>query len=232
MKKFLFSVSVLFFVLSVYSQNNQVKPGIVGQKISDFTLLTYQGQELSIDNLRGKNVLLIVSRGKYADDRWCTICQYQYADYADLALTKNIREKYNLEIVFLFPYSRDTLKSWEKVFPTEMQKIEKWKNPDSTKATAKQMEWAQFARANYPKKFDFTDKKVPLPLPVLVDEKQEVSKGLDVLRMDWDGCKTMQNIPAVYIIDKEGTIRFKYISQNTTDRPTSDYIMNFIEKML
>jgi peroxiredoxin len=232
MKKFIILLSVLIITFPGYAQNNQVKTGIVGQKISDFTLPTYQGQELSIQSLRGKNVLLVVSRGKYADNKWCTICQYQYADYADLALSKSIREKYNLEVIFLFPYSKDTLKSWVKVFPSEMQKIEKWKNPDGANATSKQLEWANFARANYPKKFDFTDKKVPLPLPVLADEKQEVSKGLDLLRMEWDGGKTMQNIPAIYIIDKEGIIKFKYISQNTTDRPTSDYIINFIEKML
>jgi len=227
------SIFIVAGVTEISAQNEQVKTGIVGQRMSNFTLPTYQGQELSMQSLRGKNVLFVVSRGKYSDNKWCTICQYQYADYADMAIYQNIREKYNLEILFLFPYPKDTLKSWENAFPSDMLTVEKWKNPTNPeKVTPKQQEWANFARANYPKKFNFTDKKVPLPLPILIDEKQEVSRGLDLLRMEWDGGKAMQNIPAIYIIDKEGIIRFKYISQNTTDRPTSAYILNFIEKML
>jgi peroxiredoxin len=235
MKKMIASVLVLLVLVcvNVYPQNSEVKTGIVGQKISNFTLPTYQGQEFSMQSLRGKNVLFIVSRGKYADTKWCTICHYQYADWANLALTKNIREKYNLEIVFMLPYPKDSLINWEKAFPAEMAKVEKWKNPDHPESlTAKQKEWMEFARTTFPQTFDFMSKKVPLPLPVLIDDKLEVSKGLDLSRTEWDKCKTLQNIPAVFIIDKEGVIRFKYISQNTVDRPTSDYILNFIEKML
>ena len=218
---------------NVFCQNSKVIPGIVGKKISDFTLPTYQGNEFSMQNQRGKNVLLIVSRGKYGDANWCTICHYQYADFADLALNKQIREKYNLEIVFMLPYIKDSIVNWEKAFPAEMAKMERWKNPgDPEKISKNEKDWMDFTRANYPKKFDFTNKKAPLPLPILIDGKLEVSKGLDLSRTEWDGGKTLQNIPAVFIIDKDGIIRFKYVSQNTIDRPTSDYILNFIEKML
>lgn len=69
MKKMIASVLVLLALVcvNVYPQNSEVKTGIVGQKISNFTLPTYQGQEFSMQSLRGKNVLFIVSRGKYAD---------------------------------------------------------------------------------------------------------------------------------------------------------------------
>jgi peroxiredoxin len=215
------------------AQNENVKPGILGEKFSNFTLWTYQGQQLSMKDLLGKNVLFIVSRGKYKDNAWCTICHYQYAEFADQELTNHIRQKYNLEIVFLLPYIKDTIVNWEKAFPKEMESVEKWKNPAKPDSlTPKQKEWMIFARTHYPNKFDFTGKKVPLPLPVLMDDKQEVSKGLDVFRMEWGGTKTMQDIPAVFIIDKEGILRFKYVSQNTVDRPTTSYILNFIEKML
>jgi peroxiredoxin len=217
----------------ILSQNNPIKTGIVGNKISDFTLQTYQGETFSMQKMLGKNVLLIASRGKYADNGWCTICYYQYAEFADLELKENIRKKYNLEIVFLLPYDMDTLKKWERLFPTEISKIEKWKNPENPDSlNAKQKEWMLFSRANYPKKFDFAENKVPLPLPILVDEKQEVSKGLDLFRTEWGKSKASQNIPAVYIIDKNGIIRFKYISQNTYDRPTSGYILEIIQKLL
>ena len=199
----------------------------------DAVLPTYQGQEFSMEKMRGKNVLLILSRGKYTDVNWCTICNYQYADFADLELTQHIRDKYNLEIAFMMPYPKDSIANWEKVFPKEMVKMERWKNPENPETISQgAKDWSVFTRAHYPKKFDFTNKKVPLLLPVLIDDKQEVSKGLDLSRTDWDGCKTLQNIPTVFIIDKNGIICFKYISQNTTDRPSSAYIMSFIEKML
>jgi hypothetical protein len=34
------------------------------------------------------------------------------------------------------------------------------------------------------------------------------------------------NIPAVFIIDKNGILQFKYISQVTFDRPRFDYLSN------
>ncbi len=131
------------------------------------------------------------------------------------------------------PYDKETLIQWEKDFPEQMVKVEKWKNPGVLDSlTDKQKTWMDFARANYPKTFDFTGKKVPLPFPVLIDDKQEVSKGLDLFRTEWGKSITAQNIPAIYLIDKDGIIRFKYISQNTTDRPTSAYIIEMIEKLL
>ena len=217
----------------VNAQNNQVKPAMLGSKISDFTLPVYQGGQFSMQDLRGKNVLFIVSRGQYAPSKWCTICLYQYAEFAQLELTQKIREKYNLEIVFLMPYNKDTLKIWEKEFPSQMATVEKWKNPGNVDSlTRKQKDWMEFTRANYPTSFDFKGKKVPLPLPVLADENQEVSKGLDLYREEWNGSKAIQDIPAAIIIDKDGIVRFKYISQNTMDRPTSAYLLNYIEKML
>lgn len=234
MKRTVFLI-VCVWVMShiAYSQNNQVKPSTVGQKMSDFTLTTYQGGQFSMKDMRGKNVVFIVARGKYADSHWCTICQYQYAEFSDLVLTKKIKEKYNLEVVFLMPYAKDSLVRWEKDFPAEMAKIEGWKHPEHPENLSQgAKEWMEFTRANYPQRFDFTNKKVPLPIPILVDDKQEVSKGLDLSRMEWDGGKTLQNVPTLFIIDKEGIVQFKYMSQSAADRPSSAYVLRFIEKML
>ncbi len=226
---------VLFalFQGSLFSQNPAVKIGTVGEQFSDFSLVTHNGNLLSMHDLLGKNVLLIVPRGKYQDDKWCTICNYQYAEFADLEISGRIREKYNLEIVFLFPYGKDLFNEWVEAFPGEMKKIEQWKNPgDTANITLQQKNWMTFARAYFPKSFDFSDREVPLPLPVLIDENQEVSKGLDLSRTEWGGSKTLQNIPAIYIIDKDGVLRFKYISQSTIDRPSAEYILNFMDKMM
>lgn len=215
MKKFSIILCVLLFVLfNSYSQNKGVKIGIIGEKFADFTLETYQGDQLSTSELRGKNILLISSRGKYNDQYWCGICSYQYVEFADLELKQKIREKYNMEIIFLMPYNRDTLASWEKSIPGGLSYIESKKN------------------SRFPKTFDYGSKKIPLPLPILVDDKQEVSKGLDVMRTEWGGTNVIQNVPAVYIIDKDGVLRFKYISQSTEDRPSAEYILNYIESML
>lgn len=234
MNRILISFAVFsFFILSASAQNNQVKIGIVGQKMSDFTLPVYQGGEFSMQKMIGKNVLLIVSRGKYGGDNWCTICQYQYAEFADLELLQHIRAKYNLEIAFLFPFKMDTLVRWEKSFPSEMAKIEKWKTPDKPDSlTAKQKEWVDFCRVQYPKTFDFTGKKVPLPLPILADGDFEVAKGLDLYRSEWGKGKADQNIPAIFIIDAKGVIQFKYLSQSAIDRPTLAYIMSVIDEMV
>lgn len=216
-----------------YSQIEGVKIGMVGEKFSDFTLKTYQGDQISTNELRGKNILLISSRGKYNDSYWCGICYYQYAEFADLELTEKIRERYNMEILFLLPYNRDTIASWEKNFPGGLAYIENVKYPaDTAKLSDAKKSWMNFAQNHYPKTFNYGDEKIPLPLPILVDEKQEISKGLDLLRTEWGGTETLQNVPAVYFIDKDGILRFKYISQSTADRPATEYILNFIEYIL
>lgn len=234
MKKHMLAIAafLLWAISSSYSQNEGVKIGIVGDKFSDFTLQTYQGKQVSTKDLRGKNILLISSRGKYNDDFWCGICFYQYADFADLEITQKIREKYNLEILFLLPYNADTLKSWEKNLPNGLAYIEKSRNPDDpSKLTEGQKYWMHYVQTHFPKSFNYVDNKVPLVLPVLVDDKQEVSKGLDLMRTEWGGTKVLQNVPAVYIIDKDGILRFKYISQSTEDRPSSALILKWIESL-
>ncbi len=222
----------LLFSFFGYSQNNQVRVGIVGEKFSDFTLKTYQGGEISTGKLRGKNLLLISSRGKYTDRYWCGICFYQYAEFANLQTTKDICKKYNMEIVFLLPYNRDSIVGWEKNFANGLAYIEHVKHPaDTTQLSSGQKDWMRFAQKRFPRKFTYPDNKIPLVLPIVMDEKQEVSKGLDISRTEWDGTKTLQNVPLIYYIDKEGILQFKYISQSTTDRPTADYILKMIESI-
>jgi hypothetical protein len=61
----LFLMIFLLLVLSnLYSQNEGIQIGIIGDKFSDFTLKTYQGNQITTSELRGKNILLISSRGK------------------------------------------------------------------------------------------------------------------------------------------------------------------------
>ena len=105
-----------------------IEPALLGQKLSDFTLVSVQGKNVSISGLRGKNVLLIFPRGR-VDDHWCQVCHYQYAELADLEKRLQLRKKYNLEILFVLPYDQATVEHWVAIFPEQMAVIEKWKNP-------------------------------------------------------------------------------------------------------
>ena len=84
-------------------------------------------------------------------------------------------------------------------------------------------------RKLFPKKYMYKKGKVPTPFPILVDGERTVSKGLGIFSTDWNGSKIEQNIPTVFILDKKGTVQFKYISQNTFDRPGAEYLMKFIK---
>ena len=57
-----------------------------------------------------------------------------------------------------------------------------------------------------------------------------VSRGLDLFTLAWDNSKVEQNIPAVYLLDRDGNVRFKYLSQNTLDRPGSDDLLEILKK--
>lgn len=217
---------------ALFAQNDKVYMALLGDKFPDFTLSTIQGSEFSVRKLQGKTLLLIAPRGKYTDTKWCSLCNYQYAEYEDLEKKEDIRAKYNLEIAFIMPFSKDSILLWEKDFQGEMEKVEGWKHPaDSANLSDGQKNWMEFATTHYPKVFSYKNAPPTFTLPVLIDDRQEVSKGLDLLRYDWNGSKTKQNIPTIFIVDKNGILRFKYISQSTIDRPSAEYILYFIKKM-
>ncbi len=217
-----------------FSQEESIRPTVFQMPISDFTLPLYQGGEMSISSLKGKNVLIFFPRGHVKDNEtWCNICQYQYADAVDLVMNKNIREKYNLEVVFILPYSRDTITDWVNTMPSQMAQIEGWKYPtDTTELSDGMRRWMHMAREILPKTFTYEDGKVPVPIPILIDSDRTVSEGMDLFRKEWSNSKCDQNIPAIIILDKEGVVQYKYISQSTIDRPSSDYLMKFIKTSL
>jgi peroxiredoxin len=221
---FLFCV----FALSVLAQA-QIRPVSVLQPMPDFTLPVYQGGKITLSQLKGKNVLLIFPRGLAGEDHWCHVCNYQYSELADLELNLNIREKYNLEILFVLPYSKEMVQEWVDKFADQMKDIENWKNPaDPDQLDERGKQRLEMMKMYFPKKFLFEKGEIPLPFPVLIDAEREVSKGLGVFTTEWGGSKIDQNIPTIYIIDQEGILQLKYISQNTFDRPGPDYLLDFM----
>ncbi len=74
--------------------------------------------------------------------------------------------------------------------------------------------------------------KILLPFPILIDAGRKVSIGLELFRTEWNLNRAEQNMPAIFIIDKNGIIQFKYINQSAMDRPSFDFIPKFIQRTI
>ena len=237
MKKILALSTAIFLglgaaVLSLAAPVGDIKPVTLGQEMPDFTLPAFQGGELRLSALRGKNILLIFPRGLAGENHWCHVCNYQYADLAELENAEGIRKSHNLEILFVLPYGREMVQNWADAFPQQMKDIEEWKNPpDADKLDDKGKARVEMLRKNMPNRYLYEKKTVPLVFPVLYDADRTVTKGLGVFTTEWSGSKIDQNVPTVMIIDGNGIVQFKYISQNTMDRPSAAYLLNFIAKL-
>ena len=213
-------------------QSPDIKPVTVGQPMPDITLPTFQGGTFALSALKGKNILFIFPRGFAAEARWCTIDNYKYAELVDLEKAADIRKKYNIEVVFVFPYGPEVVKQWVEANPEQLEKIKGWKNPaDPTKLDEQGKARMERWRTSYPKEFSMEKGKVPLPFPLLIDADRKVSKGLGLFATEWGGSKVDQCITSVFIVDKKGILQFKYIGQNTTDRPEYDFLFKTLERI-
>jgi len=226
----------VFLVLSIFliitpsvAQEQQIRPALLGQPMPDFALPSYQGSEVRLSSLKGKNVMLIFPRGYAAPDRWCTICNYKYVELVELEKANQIRKKYNLEILIVLPYPRETVKVWLEVLPEQMLKIKNWKYPENlNQLDEKGRQSVERYRRIFPRDFMVSPDNIPTPFPILIDADHQVSSGLGLFTTSWGGSQVEQNIPAVYLIDSQGILRFKYISQNTLDRPEYEYLLKIL----
>ena len=206
------------------------QPAIVGQPMPDFTLPVYQGGSLTLSSLRGKNVLILFPRGYAAENYWCTICNYRYVELAELEKAQKIQEKYNVEIVVVFPYTRDIVTAWLEALPGQLETVRTTKNPaDPSKLDEKGKARMERFRLLFPNDYSLPKGTILTPFPILVDGERTLSKRLDLFRTEWSGSKVDQNIPSVYIVDANGILQFKYLGQNTVDRPGYDYLMKVLE---
>jgi peroxiredoxin len=224
--------AVAAFLLLCPSGAEAQMPVIVGQKMPDFTLPAVQGGQVTLSSLQGKTVLLIFPRGRVGD-HWCQICHYQYAELVELEEKLQLREKYNMEILFVLPYGEEMVQEWTEIFPAQMEVIESWKYPpEDEDLTEGRRRWAELARQYFSKTFTYDDGEVPLPFPVLVDANQEVSNRLLLFTDSWDRSDVEQNIPTIFILDGDGVVKFKYHSQTTFDRPDPDYLVTVIDRLI
>lgn len=206
------------------------RPAVLGLPVPDFSLPALQGGDYSIAKLRGKNILIIFPRGK-VDDHWCQICHYQYAELAELEKTLHLRDRHNLEILYVLPYDKAAVQHWADIFPDQMAVIEGWKNPPAS-ASEGQKNFARMVKMMLPKSFDIKKGEVPLPFPILIDADRRVSKGLGLFTMEWDQSRVDQNIPMMILVDEAGVVQFKYLSQITWDRASGEYLVKILGKLI
>ncbi len=206
-----------------------LRPVTVGSPMPDFTLPAYQGGDVTISEFRGKNVLLVFPRGRSRPDAWCHICNYQHMELVYHEAANALRRQANLEILFVLPYPRGEVEEWIAAYPQQLQDLEDWKNPDQSALDDAGRNRMQFARRAFPKVFTVDGERVPGPFPILIDGDREVSRGLGLFTTDWGGSQVEQNVPMVLLIDSQGTVQFKYISQNTMDRPPLEYLLQVID---
>jgi peroxiredoxin len=225
----------LAFALSgalLYSQSGEIRPVTIGQPMPDFTLPILQGGSLTLSDLKGKNVMLIFPRGFAAEGRWCTIDNYKYAELVDFEKSAEIQKKYDVEVVFVFPYGQDIVKQWVETNPEQLDKIKGWKNPaDASKLDEQGKAQLERRRKMFPKDLSMEKEKVPTPFPLLIDADRKVSKGLGLFATEWGGSKVDQCITSVFIVDKKGVCQFKYIGQNTADRPEYEILFKTLERL-
>jgi peroxiredoxin len=193
------------------------------------------GGQVTLSALRGKNVLIVFFRGYAAENAWCTICHYQYAELVMRELREKVREKYGLDVLFVLPYDKDVVQKWQAVVPEQLEKIKKWKNPADPaaldEAGRRRMERSKtiFPLDMAPADIEAKPGEMARPFPVLMDADRALTKRLGIFATEWGGSKVEQGIPSVYIVDKAGILRFKYIGQTTVDRPSYDYLFKILD---
>ncbi len=215
------------------AQTQTIKKAYLGQPMSDFALPVLDGPALKLSELKGKNVLLVFPRVFYATGDDCSICGYQYAELADAWQAGKWKEKFGLEVLYVFPFSPDVTRAWLARVPAMLEAVEGWKNPSAEDLKNEQAKrWMDITRQAYPKKYAFTAESLPMPFKIVIDEQRELSKGLDLFRDEWSGGKGEQNIPSVFLLDKAGVVQFKLVGQHTLDRPTAAYLGKIMEAVL
>ncbi|HVP90300.1 MAG TPA: redoxin domain-containing protein [Terriglobales bacterium] len=208
----------------------EVQPAIIEQPMPDFTLPAYQGGSVSLSQFKGKNVLIIFPRGYAAPNYWCTICNYRYVELAELEKAQQIQKRYNVQVLVVFPYPRETVQAWLEALPGQLEKIRETKNPaDPAKLDAAGKRRMERWRQIFPDDYSLKKGEILDPFPVLVDGDHAFSKKLGLFQTEWNGGKADQNIPSVFIVDKNGKLLFKYMGQSTVDRPSYDYLFKVLE---
>jgi len=223
---------ILLFVSFSFSQKKPLDLAILGESLKDFSLPAFNGGEFKLSDEKSKNILLVFPRGYYDKDIWCDICAYEYLDLVDEFYNKHLAEQYNLDLIFILPYDTATIRKWLEDLPEVYSGLEAGKHLADTLTNEKSMIWVHFANKHYPKTFAIKIGETPQPFRILSDADHQLSERLDIFRSEWWGTKVEQNLPTFILLDTEGTVIFKYISQHTIDRPTMGYLTTIMDALI
>jgi peroxiredoxin len=211
------------------AQAPALRPVTVGRPMPDFTLPAYRGGDVTLSKLRGKILMIVFPRGLAGEGRWCHVCNYQHAELAEFDAREQFRAKSNLEILYVFPYGEAKIAEWLDRYPDQLADLEAWKTPpDPAKLDESGRQRMAMSRREFPKAFQASKGHVLNPFPLLLDPDRTVSTGLGLFTSEWGGSKVDQNVPAIYIVDQDGILQFKYISQNTLDRPGLQHLVKVV----
>jgi len=207
-----------------------IHPITLGESMPDFTLKTLQGGEVSLSSLRGKNVVLVFPRVQYKEGAWCALCNYAHLELAQLEAQEKIQKTQNAQILLVVPFGRDKTQAWLDATSEMVAKVNGWKHPKDPEALdAGGRAFMERMRLLFPDDLAVPGGGVPLPFPVLLDPDRKVSGGLGLFQTEWGGTQAEQQIPTVMILDTEGVVRFKHLSQDTFDRPPARVIADTLE---
>ncbi len=214
------------------AQAQPLRPPTVGSPMPDFSLPVFQGGEITLSELRGQNVMIVFPRGLSRPGSWCHICPYQHSEMVEYEAQTNWQSRANLKILFALPYGQEMIGEWVDAYPQLLQDIADGKNPpDAENLDAAGQARVERQKQIYPKDFTATKGQVPIPFPIMVDGDRTVSEGLGFFTTDWSGSNAEQNVPTILIIDANGVLQFKYMSQNTIDRPPMEYLVQVVDLM-
>ena len=176
--------------------------------------------------------MIVFPRGLSRPGSWCHICPYQHSELVEYEEETGWQSRANLKILFVLPYSQEMIGEWVDAYPQLLQDIEDGKNPPNA-ASLDDAGRARMERQRqiYPKTFTATKGQVPIPFPILVDGERTVSEGLGLFTTDWSGSNAEQNVPTILLVDSNGVLQFKYMSQNTIDRPPLEYLVQVVDLM-
>jgi peroxiredoxin len=233
MKTLYYSMLLILLCINVsFSQKKPLELAIIGEPLKDFTLPVYNGGEFQLSEETGKNLLLIFPRGYYDKEIWCDICAYEYFDLVDVFYNNHLAEKYNVDLVFILPYDTATIHKWLVDLPEVYEGLEAGKHLADTLTNEKSMTWVHFASKHYPKTFNVRKGETPQPFRILSDSNHQLSERLDIFRTEWWGTTVDQNIPTFILLDTDGKVVFKYLSQHTIDRPSSSYLLKIMDEFI
>jgi peroxiredoxin len=204
-----------------------IRPAVLGETMPSFTLPSLSGGEVSLASLRGKNVVLVFPRVQYGEGQWCTICNYGYAELAELDAAEAVRRSTNAEIVYVVPFAREHAQRWIDATPDELAKVRGWKNPKA--GDEKALAFAEKVKRHLPLDLDPAQGARGLPFPILLDADHTLTSGLGLFRTEWGGAKAEQLVPAVFVLDTTGVVRYKHVAQESTwDRPSGREIVDVL----